>query len=259
MTKLFFFFIFQIAVADEGVLSATTAPGSTESSSEPPKRHAAQLTRNTLQNNVLDAASRSAEHFVVKYCVPWYAPCSGAFDDFFQVQAEELERTYNQDAVLVRKLRFAEVDCASDKVLCNEMFVDDYPTIVHYHRGKVVSKWTSSSKTMEKRIDKLLEWLRKVVSFDQSNGRDEPSQLYEEMKEAFSLMRSFVGAAAILVAASSFARSQYRVLCAAASDAVAKDSSCVKDLVKEEQEQLCSDGVRYFPREWTTEKQSIDL
>jgi len=36
---------------------------------------------------------------------------------------------------MVEKVRFAQVDCAIDKVLCNEQGVVDYPMVAHYRDG----------------------------------------------------------------------------------------------------------------------------
>eukprot|EP00440_Ansanella_granifera_P018593 gb/GFBE01020196.1/.p1 GENE.gb/GFBE01020196.1/~~gb/GFBE01020196.1/.p1 ORF type:complete len:269 (+),score=54.42 gb/GFBE01020196.1/:1-807(+) len=85
-------------------------------------------------------AERGAEEWVVFFCVNWLDQCKDLRDDFRRL-GTTLEDKFNKDRVFSAKVRFAEVDCAEDKVLCNKQNVDNYPTIVRYNHGARTSVW----------------------------------------------------------------------------------------------------------------------
>ena len=58
----------------------------------------------------------------------------------FSALAAEYQEKLNT-ALLTVDVRFAKVDCATDKVLCNEQGIDAYPMVYHYHRGKKVAQF----------------------------------------------------------------------------------------------------------------------
>jgi len=62
-----------------------------------------------------------------------------------------------------RKTRFAQVDCAVDKVLCNSQSVETYPTVVHYRRGGRVGQWSQSGRKMQKELASFEKWATKQM------------------------------------------------------------------------------------------------
>jgi len=108
-----------------------------------------------FNGNVLKASSKdSAEHWIVTFCPSWWGPCQALAEPFEQ-QAAQWQAKLNDDLMSVRA-RFGSVDCAVHKVLCNEQGVEDYPTVVHYHRGSRPSRWTGNGK---KDASRLAAWL----------------------------------------------------------------------------------------------------
>jgi len=102
------------------------------------------LNRVTFYGNVQDEMEH-VQHWVVLYCVEWYNACELMRQTYLDL-ASSYERALNTNALLQLPVRFAEVDCQVDKVLCNEQHVDWYPEIVHYHRGDMVARWTADEK-----------------------------------------------------------------------------------------------------------------
>jgi len=116
-----------------------------------------ELNSYTFAGNVLRGPeSQHASHWVVIFCPNWWEPCKN-IEGPFAGQATEWQGRLNQD-LLSSEVRFAKVDCATDKVLCNEQEVEGYPTINHYVGGARVAKWSGGQKTDLERFPK---WLKK--------------------------------------------------------------------------------------------------
>lgn len=123
-----------------------------------------ELNRFTFAGNVLRSGEQQhAEHWVVIFCPKWWEPCEQMVAPFGQL-AYQWQSRLNHD-LLVHKVRFASVDCATDKVLCNEQDVDMYPTVRHYMGGAKTAKWSGGQKNDK---DRLANWLDK--EFDKVSG-----------------------------------------------------------------------------------------
>lgn len=125
------------------------------------------LNRYIFEPNVLQGRGRPADHWVVHFCVDWYEPCmsmSVLFDDL----ASHWEEQLNADSVMSNTVRFAYVDCAVDKVLCNTQEVDGYPTIVHYKQGHASGYWMGTVEEMQSVPEqkKLPKWLERRLTAD---------------------------------------------------------------------------------------------
>uniref|UniRef100_A0A7S4V0J4 Thioredoxin domain-containing protein n=1 Tax=Alexandrium monilatum TaxID=311494 RepID=A0A7S4V0J4_9DINO len=108
-----------------------------------------------FDGNVVQEHGKShPDHWVVLFCPSWWEPCQ-AFVEIYQDQAEHWQLRLN-NGLLNARTRFAVVDCAIHKVLCNEQAVEDYPTIVHYGRGVRVGQFTMNGKTDP---DRFVAWL----------------------------------------------------------------------------------------------------
>lgn len=105
---------------------------------------------NVLQSQDSDAAA----HWVVYFCPSWWEPCRDLLKPF-AMQSAEWQRRVN-DGLLGNQIRFARVDCASHKPLCNAQKVDNYPSVQHYFQGRLVSKWTATGRNDDKRLEKWL-------------------------------------------------------------------------------------------------------
>lgn len=65
-------------------------------------------------------------------------------------------------------VRFAEVDCATDKALCNENGVETYPWAIHFKGGKFARAWELSRGATSLSGD-LSAWIGKVLTGKTSN------------------------------------------------------------------------------------------
>jgi hypothetical protein len=105
---------------------------------------------NVLQMQDEDAAV----HWVVYFCPNWWEPCRNLLKPF-ALQSAEWQARVN-DGLLHNQIRFARVDCASHKPLCNSQNVDNYPTVQHYFQGRIVSTWSANGRNDDKRLGKWL-------------------------------------------------------------------------------------------------------
>lgn len=144
----------------------------------------APLNRLTFGGNVL--TGDRVDHWVVLFCVDWYRACEEAMDEYI-VQAEDFSRSLNQGSLWRDVVRFASVDCAVDKVLCNEQLVDTYPMVAHYAGGTSVARRRWSRYTLAK-------WFHKDL-LDQ--GVAKPLLTDEERALALRVLASF-GALVVL-------------------------------------------------------------
>jgi len=97
----------------------------------------------------------SAEHWMVYFCPTWWEPCRKLLEPF-AMQSTEWQSTLN-DGLFHKQVRFARVDCASHKPLCNKQGVENYPTVHHYHRGNLVQSWSANGRNDEKRLQKFID------------------------------------------------------------------------------------------------------
>jgi hypothetical protein len=121
-----------------------------------------KLNRHLFGGNVLQSESDHADQWLVYFCPAWYEPCQYLMTTYSQESADWQQRL-NTDLFRLA-VRFANVDCAPDKVLCNEQEVEEYPTVVHYYQGKAVAKWTPSGRReLNKVAERLQKWIRKQL------------------------------------------------------------------------------------------------
>eukprot|EP00440_Ansanella_granifera_P022361 gb/GFBE01024285.1/.p1 GENE.gb/GFBE01024285.1/~~gb/GFBE01024285.1/.p1 ORF type:complete len:258 (+),score=54.32 gb/GFBE01024285.1/:1-774(+) len=117
-------------------------------------RNVAELGSVLFAGNVLRPLGGGAEQWIVAFCPSWWEPCQH-LDLAFSEAAASWQARLNTDDFKA-KIRFARVDCATDKVLCNEQGVETYPTIAHYREGRQIRQTGLNPKKMK---DKLEGWL----------------------------------------------------------------------------------------------------
>jgi hypothetical protein len=105
----------------------------------------------TLLNRVTFNSTVTSEHvdqWVVLFCVNWWERCQGVIEDYKTMARQwEYELAGDASSWLSTAVRFGEVNCATDKPLCNENNVDNYPTAQHFVNGKLASQWVPSSSS----------------------------------------------------------------------------------------------------------------
>jgi len=96
-------------------------------------------------------------------------------------------------------VRFAEVDCAVDKALCNDNKVEMYPSVAHFEGGKLSSRWELSSDATSLSGD-VSKWVRKVLAAkpsvhggSQAAGEDDKGEALSGGATMFSHLRELAG------------------------------------------------------------------
>jgi len=223
--------------------------------------YVASLNTRTFEGNI---ASEFVENWIVLFCVDWYAPCA-AMQRSYMVLAEKYDAKQNSGTELLRStVRFATVDCAVDKPLCNTQLVEDYPTLRHYRAGKVHASWRGRGKMNESQA--VTAWLEKtlVAPAPQADPAKNASPLLTA-PECAQLMR-LVASAVVIVATICWTVSRGVELRAAAAS-VRRQGGCIQPGAKsgfagssaetDNSDVKCSssNGVEAkLPREWLQRK-----
>lgn len=106
------------------------------------------------------------DHWFVLFCVDWLEPCQGIWHDYRHTAMYwEHNMAANASSWQNSAVRFAEVDCATDKALCNENDVEGYPSVSHFKDGKFLKAWSisPSAKSLSKDI---AQWIGKELAFN---------------------------------------------------------------------------------------------
>jgi len=118
------------------------------------------LNRHSFTKNILwgtGAGDALVEQWMVWFCPASWPQCqqqATSFEEF----AEDWEAKLNTD-LGTQKVRFAMVDCATDKELCNREGVMYYPTVHHYHSGRRLGAFVGAATD-------LAQWLQERLGID---------------------------------------------------------------------------------------------
>eukprot|EP00928_Gymnodinium_smaydae_P054563 TRINITY_DN38311_c0_g1_i1.p1 TRINITY_DN38311_c0_g1~~TRINITY_DN38311_c0_g1_i1.p1 ORF type:complete len:308 (+),score=64.70 TRINITY_DN38311_c0_g1_i1:94-1017(+) len=144
-----------------------------------------RLTDTTFQGNVL-AESSYVGSWVVLFCVDWIAECRKTHALYAET-AGKWHHQLNADSVMGSAVRFAYVDCAAHKVLCNTQNVDDYPFFNHYVRGRAVSSVSGSLKKTQAKLDAWLSDMKpqkRLMRSESADGAQRSPVLFGELFES---------------------------------------------------------------------------
>lgn len=126
-----------------------------------PGQSVMMLGRHNFQSTV---SQEYVDHWFVLFCVDWLEHCQGLWHDYRNVASHwESSLALNASSWQNTAVRFAEVDCATDKALCNENHVDNYPSVVHFKGGKLLKAWHLSSAATSLSGD-ITKWIGKELS-----------------------------------------------------------------------------------------------
>jgi len=149
-----------------------------------PSQSVTMLGRHSFNTTV---KQENVDNWIVLFCVDWLDHCQGLWHDYRRMAMRwEHSLASNASSWHNTAVRFAEVDCAADKPLCNENHVSMYPSVVHFKKGKLIKAWDMSKGARSLSGDISL-WISKELT---------PKVMRSEKKNqgmsASSLLREFL-------------------------------------------------------------------
>mmetsp|Transcript_55877 Transcript_55877/g.86880 ORF Transcript_55877/g.86880 Transcript_55877/m.86880 type:complete len:301 (-) Transcript_55877:62-964(-) len=131
-------------------------------------REASALNRFTFNGNVLDGIGDVVEHWFVMFCPGWHDKCQSLLPSYelLGVQWEDKLNT----ALMSSKVRFAKVDCATEKALCVSLGIDDYPSVVHYRHQQHVNAWFGGAPG-------LVRWVKEEIQSPKRRASAKKNQI----------------------------------------------------------------------------------
>jgi len=108
-----------------------------------------------FDKSVLNHSNNGVRRWAVLFCLDWFDTCA-AFDRPFMEFATGWEGRLNID-LLSTEVRFATVDCATDRVLCNEQGIHQFPNVVLYQECSAMASWTSTG-SLKQITASLISW-----------------------------------------------------------------------------------------------------
>jgi len=118
-------------------------------------REVAILNRFTLPGNILKGTGDLVDHWIVMFCPGWHDKCQGLLPSY-ELLGVQWENKLNK-AVMSSSVRFAKVDCATEKALCVSLDIDDYPSVVHYRNQQRVNSWHGGAPGLVRFVKQELE------------------------------------------------------------------------------------------------------
>jgi len=118
-------------------------------------REVAILNRFTLPGNILKGTGDLVDHWIVMFCPGWHDKCQGLLPSY-ELLGVQWENKLNK-AVMSSSVRFAKVDCATEKALCVSLEIDDYPSVVHYRNQQRVNSWHGGAPGLVRFVKQELE------------------------------------------------------------------------------------------------------
>lgn len=124
------------------------------------------LNRFNFHNNVLREGHDQPQHWIIRFCHDWYEPCD-ELTDIFKQSAIEVETMLNANDRFQTTVRFADVDCSTNKPLCNEVADYHFPQIIHFHEQKRLTDWKGGGNT-QANAQRFLKWVAMRAEYIES-------------------------------------------------------------------------------------------
>lgn len=142
---------------------------------------ASQLNRYIFQGNVLHGTGDQVKHWMVIFCTDWHEKCKGLVPSY-ELLGAQWEEKLNAGDIFQSSVRFAKVDCATDKELCNSQGIEDYPTVTHYQHGKAIGTWAGGAPG-------LVRWVKQELT-NQKRPKSPPGSAPRRLQAAQEPKRS---------------------------------------------------------------------
>jgi len=121
------------------------------------------LNRFNFHDNVLRDGHDQPLHWIVRFCHDWYEPCD-QLTPVFKEAAFGVERLLNANDQFQTTVRFADVDCSTNKPLCNEVADYHFPQIIHFHRQARLTDWKGGGNS-QRNAQRFLTWVDERKAF----------------------------------------------------------------------------------------------
>lgn len=118
-------------------------------------REVSALNRFTFNGNVLEGVGDLVDSWIVMFCPGWHDQCQGLLPSY-ELLGVQWENKLNK-AVMNSRVRFAKVDCATEKALCVSLDIEDYPSVVHYQNGQAMGSWSKGAPGLVRFVKQQLE------------------------------------------------------------------------------------------------------
>jgi len=122
-------------------------------------REATVLNRFTFTGNVLEGKGDLVDHWIVMFCPGWHDKCQSLLPSY-EMLGVQWENKLNK-GLMRSAVRFVKVDCATEKALCVSLDIDDYPSVVHYHKQERVASWHGGAPGLVRFVKQSLEGTKK--------------------------------------------------------------------------------------------------
>jgi len=147
------------------LISLSSAPAAPPESAEArialrQHRPVSALNRYTFPGNVLQGVGDHVDHWIVMFCPGWNDKCQGLLPSY-ELLGVQWENKQNNELVMSSFVRFAKVDCATEKALCVSLDIDDYPSVVHYRNNQRVNSWHGGAPGLVRFVKQELEGPKK--------------------------------------------------------------------------------------------------
>jgi len=123
-------------------------------------RPVSALNRYTFRGNVLEGIGDHVDHWIVMFCPGWHDKCQGLLASY-ELLGVQWENKQNKELVMTSSVRFAKVDCATEKALCVSLDIDDYPSVVHYRNNQRMNSWHGGAPGLVRFVKQELEGPKK--------------------------------------------------------------------------------------------------
>lgn len=233
-------------------------------------REATALNRFIFQGNVLEGTGDLVDHWIVMFCPSWHEKCQGLLPSF-ELLGVQWENKLNKD-VMSSSVRFAKVDCATDKGLCVSLDVEDYPSVVHYRHHQRVASWHGGAPGLVRFVKQEIEGPKQKrrpkaaakPMVEPSCAADGPAAA-ETLAEADGSHRFL----AVLLRLIQFVATSWRTLCFVLALLAGARAAMLLVPRRAAPEKRCAGEMRRavpsnrlqacLPRSWARERRSIEL
>jgi len=242
-------------------------------------RPVSALNRYTFHGNVFEGVGDHVDSWIVMFCPGWHDKCQGLLPSY-ELLGVQWENKQNKELVMSSKVRFAKVDCATDKKLCVSLDIDDYPSVVHYRNNQRVNSWHGGAPGLVRFVKQELEGPKKRRAAPPPKAKSPSTCTMDDAPDTKKMSEQQLASFLPMMHLIRFAASPWRSLCfafmllaatRAAWDGVCRlrsgiralspsDSTPKKTAASNEQQQAASSSVQAcLPQEWARERAAIEL